>query len=372
MTTDVDVVVVGAGPAGSALASRLAAGGRAVLLVDAGSFDTPRVGESFAPGVQPLLRDLGAWPAFMSTTPLESWGTKSRWTGDAVDAHSHLFSALCNGWHVDRRAVDEALARHAAARGATLALATPIGAVAYDEHRRRWSVRSEDGLEVSAGVLVDASGRHGRIARRLGARRHVFDHLVGVGRIWQGAGDGGERFVGVEAAPEGWWYSAPVPGGAVITLLMTDADACRSEGLTDERAWRRALDATVLTSARIGGRWAVGRVRSHASFSARLLRSDRRPWLAVGDAALAVDPLSGSGVVRALRMAADAAPVVDALIDGAGHDVVEPYEWARHAECHDHLFERLAYYDASPLFDTPFWSRRRTVAARFQFVPGTN
>ena len=357
MTDLYDVAVVGAGPAGSALAIRLADAGRSVLLLDAGAFEAPRIGESLAPGVQPLLRELGGWQTFEATGPIESWGTKSRWTADEVDQHSHLFSQYGSGWHVDRRAFDEGLARLAAERGASLRLRTPIRSVEYE---RRWRLRAADARQFDAAVLVDATGRSGRIARMLGAHRMVFDHLVGVGCVWEDAGDE-HRVVGVEAAPEGWWYSAPLPNGELITLLMTDADVCREGRLTDDTAWRSALDSAMLTSERVGDGRRASKVRSHAAFTARLLRSDDRPWLAVGDAALSVDPLSGSGVIRALRMARDAVGAVDALL-GERYDHLEEYEHARNVDCDEHLYERLEYYDACRLYDSMFWTRRRAVA----------
>ena len=88
------------------------------------------------------------------------------------------------------------------------------------------------------------------------------------------------------------------------------------------------------------------------------------PWLAVGDAALAVDPISGSGVVRALRMAEAAAdtspwPCWPGL-PGTG---LRAYEAALDEDCTEYLTERAGQYGAVRRFDTPFWARRGTVAA---------
>jgi len=54
-----DAAVIGAGPSGSATARWLALWGYRVALVERSRFESPRIGESLAPIVQPLLRDLG-------------------------------------------------------------------------------------------------------------------------------------------------------------------------------------------------------------------------------------------------------------------------------------------------------------------------
>ena len=79
----------------------------------------------------------------------------------------------------------------------------------------------------------------------------------------------------------------------------------------------------------------------------------------MGDAALAVDPLTGSGVVRALRMAESAASTVSALLDGSGTRALTDSEASRDDECTAYLTERARQYAGVRRFGTPFWDRRR-------------
>jgi flavin-dependent dehydrogenase len=82
-------------------------------------------------------------------------------------------------------------------------------------------------------------------------------------------------------------------------------------------------------------------------------------WLAVGDAALAVDPISGSGVVRALRTARAAAATVLAMLTGDESRPIAAYEAERDRECTQYLRERAQYYGAERRWDSaPFWRRR--------------
>jgi flavin-dependent dehydrogenase len=125
----------------------------------------------------------------------------------------------------------------------------------------------------------------------------------------------------------------------MVAMLMTDADLCREARLSTRTAWHGLLSATGLTSARIGGP-VVADPRAFPAAGQRLQREDvDAPWLGVGDAALAVDPISGSGVVRALRTAADAAGCILALLgsDQLGLPTLAAYEAARDRVCAAYL-----------------------------------
>ena len=105
----------------------------------------------------------------------------------------------------------------------------------------------------------------------------------------------------------------------------------------------------------------------HSAASHRLLAArDERPWIAVGDAALAVDPVSGSGVLRALRTAESAADTAARLLDRPGDAaaLLARYESARNGECTAYLTDRARYYGTVRHYATPFWMRRRPAADR--------
>ncbi len=363
-----DVVVVGAGPAGSALARRLALRGCAVALVERTRFDVPRIGESLGPTVRPLLADLGVWDAFMRLGPLQSFGTRSIWGSAEIDEHSHLTSPYGCGWHVNRVSFDRMLAHAAADAGADLCCDTLVTGcepsrdggwiVAADGRRQQRSAT------LRAGMVVDATGRAAHVARRLGASRLILDRLIAVAVSFTDVDVEREGFVLVETAPDGWWYSAPVPPAGMIVMSMTDSDLAHGASSTLADRWATSLDRTWATRRRRHGTIAWG-PRAFSAQSHRLRRSDAdRRWLAVGDAALAVDPVTGNGVVRALRSASAAADAIVTTLDGSSQDAIAATEARCDDECTSYLYERLSYYEAERRWsDAPFWSRRLQVAA---------
>src|SRR5437763_3191825 len=100
---DVDIAVVGGGPAGAATAIAVAGAGATVLVVDGdvGLGDKP--GESLPPSISPLLHRLGVAEAFLETGPLPCYANRSAWGGDGrLSEYDFIRSCYGHGWHVDR------------------------------------------------------------------------------------------------------------------------------------------------------------------------------------------------------------------------------------------------------------------------------
>lgn len=361
-----DVAVAGAGPAGSATARWLALRGATVALIECTDFAEPRIGESLAPAVQPWIAKLGLWREFVDLGPLRSFGTRSCWGEESLSVHSHLMSPWGCGWHVDRRALDRMFAEGACRAGAMAFSRTTV--VACDPEPSGWRLALREGggrseaasRTVSARVLIDATGRAARCASRLGARRLLLDRLVAIAVRFEGVAVERECNVLVEASPDGWWYSAPVPGGGMVAMLMTDSDLCRRQRAASVEPWESLLAAAPLTSARVHGARRVTAPVVYSAASQRLCRPHcRQPWIAVGDAALAVDPISGSGVIRALQTAWSGAETAYALLGEGSGDAIARYEARRDLECTRYLEERALYYGQESRWPrASFWARR--------------
>lgn len=355
-----DVAVIGAGPAGSAAARWLAAAGCRVLLAERSRFETRRVGESLAPEVQPQLAALGVWDNFLALGPVPSWGTRSVWGDATPQSHSHLLSPYGCGWHVDRARFDRMLAEAAADAGAELRAGMALASCRDDGTLWQLELAGTEGsTPACARVLVDATGRGARVAQRLGARRRVFDALIGL-TTWLRTDTSEQGFTLVESEAGGWWYSAPAGGNEMAAMLMTDGDLAGRGDLNAPAAWRARLAAAPVTARRVDAGAVIAGPQVFCAASHRL---QRRPepsrWIAVGDAALAVDPISGSGVLRALRTARPGAEAALAMLHGAPQESLQQYEAERDRECDEYLEERAWYYRAEARWTgETFWRRR--------------
>ena len=358
-----DVLIAGAGPAGSATAIALARRGLRVLLLERSRFEHGRIGESLAPSVQPLLRELGVWEQFRSVPQVASFGGVSVWGDDEPQAQSYMAQRFSCGFHVERKAFDHMLAEAAHASGADLQLGTALERCQLTPSGYRVSVRC--GRERSAldtRVLIDATGRRAHVSRQLGAQRLLFDRAVAIAARLHVLT---ESHLLVEAAAPGWFYSAPLSDDTLSVMWMTDADLCRDVQL------RAAIAQAPYTHARVQASdvYPGGPIQVHCAHSQRMSHAPWQlaaagPYLAVGDAALAVDPIAGDGVVRALRSARRAAATVLQLLEApqAQHELLTAYAAESDAECTRYLEKRVHYYVAEQRFDTPYWQRRALAA----------
>src|SRR5262249_23052544 len=112
VTATFDVVVVGGGPAGLAVAGALRRRGRSVVVFERTTYEGARVGETLGGEVGALLRSLGAWDAladlFAGQVPFRA--VRSAWGSPNLEERSSMLHPLGEGWHVDRARFDAKLA----------------------------------------------------------------------------------------------------------------------------------------------------------------------------------------------------------------------------------------------------------------------
>jgi flavin-dependent dehydrogenase len=335
--------VVGGGPAGAAAATVLAAGGAGVVVVERSAYAGFRVGETLPPDVRVPLERLGAWDRFGAAGHLPSPGVLAAWGAVAPHANDFILNPHGCGWRVDRNRFDAMLAAGAEEAGAVIR-----SGAAVDACRRvagRWEL-TVAGATLSAGCVVDATGRSSTFLRMLGGRRVVRDRMVAVVGFGAPAPAPADRRALIEATEEGWWYSGPLPDGRLVLAFHTDPAA----GLRSR--WADFLAAAPATAARAGGAPAGG-VRVVPATTARAQPVAGDGWLAVGDAAAAHDPLTGLGIHWALESGIAGAEAVLAGTAGA-------YAADMAARFDRYLATRTLYYRAEERWPgAPFWRRRR-------------
>ena len=372
MTERCDVVVVGGGPAGAATAIALARAGRAVIVLERSHYDRMRIGETLPPVARTPLANLGAWHRFIQQEHAPSPATISAWGAPDLDENHFIFNPHGHGWHLDRRRFDEMLASVAADCGASMRPGS-----------RRTSCRPgvSGGWEVEylrggtvhrlqAAFLVDATGRASLLARRQGARRMHFDRLVGVIGVFSAlsldsgsgkgdptSGDGDYRTL-VESVADGWWYSARLPQSAMVIAYMTDADLIPKIPEPLRAHWWSQLARTTHTRARVNGFAFEGPLRVMSARSEMLDCTAGRHWLATGDAAVSVDPLSSQGILYALRSGVAAAQAIEECRAGSRFALEELSRSTRHS-FDRYWYTRRMYYSRERRWpDSVFWRRR--------------
>jgi 2-polyprenyl-6-methoxyphenol hydroxylase-like FAD-dependent oxidoreductase len=212
-----------------------------------------------------------------------------------------------------------------------------------------------------AALVVDATGKAAIFAKRRGVRRLSFDRQVGVVGIFRFPGGvPDDTFTLVETVETGWWYSAKLPGGEMIVALMTDADIAHKLRVSEPKTWLRALRCTTHTSSRLQDGKLEGKIRLFPAQSSRLDRTVGDLWIAVGDAAASHDPLSASGIPRALDSGIHAARAIHDFLKHRNRGLLDWYEAHMKESFESYCATRATYYQLETRWpDSPFWRRRR-------------
>lgn len=301
-----DVAVIGGGPAGAVLAARLAQLGLGVCLIERVRFPRPHLGESLTPGVLPMLHSMGASSAVAAAGFSRVLEVSTNWEGTEIVRRDPLGQGLL----VDRGAFDAALLAHAAACGVRILQPAQVRERARTPDGFRLAVDAAgQRLEVGAHFLADAAGRSAALP---GPRRPTGPRTIALFGYWAGRGLPGRPRI--EAGERQWTWGVPIPDGTYNTLVFVDHRRLRAEPAAPLEDRLRALLERSALSGQLQGARLVGRACA----------ADATPYLCedvvsarhirVGDAALALDPLSSSGVQKAIQTALAGAIVVNTLV----------------------------------------------------------
>lgn len=288
MTTDFDVGIVGAGPAGSWAAYRLARAGARVALVDGSHPREKPCGGGVTGRALDLVRE-AIDPASVGAVPIET----ATFAAGAHSANVRFGDTFAFGQAlvvVARRDFDAALMQAAIASGAEpiLTRATDIA-----RHNGGWTVRTADG-GMTCARLIGADGANSLVRRRVAAPFRRGDLSIASGFFVHGVSSR-EIVVLFETDPPGYLWSFPRADHLAVGV------GAQADESTSAQLFARAAD------------W----IRGHVAGAVRLERyswpipspavdtlARERPsgpgWMLIGDAAGLVDPITREGIYFAL------------------------------------------------------------------------
>ena len=291
-----DVVIAGAGPAGVLTAVLLARFGHEVLLLTGGRRQ-PRI-EGLSQRVVDILRSQGLGTAASAVGPFV--GREVLWDGER--------GARNREYVTERVAFDAALQRDAAAAGVALRDVRRLKVrTREDGADLAWTAPEGREAQAEARFFIEARGRAAPGGR---TRQQRGPETTALTRRIAGAGEG--ACTALESFHDGWaWYVSD--GGSAFLQIFLDSDGLPKRPGLAARFDRAAAELTLIGEVLGSGR-AEGAVLTRGATPAVARDLIKGAVLRVGDAALAVDPLSGHGNFEALGSALAAAAVVNTLL----------------------------------------------------------
>jgi len=362
-----DVLVLGGGPAGSAAALVLADAGSSVMLVRPEHPPGATLAQSIPPSARALLGELGMLPAIESADFTRNHGNTVRWAGGAGRAET--FPEGGHGFHVTRGTFEAAVDSVVRAAGVTVIAGAT--ARAADRADGLWRVHCLDPagqpIDIRATWVVDATGRHGFFARHLGRRTDRRTTTLALVARARGVTDTGatEGHTLIESFEDGWAWSVPVaPGVRCLTAMIDPRDTRIGPGapasvLASQLRKAPLIRAVADAADEIGEAWACP-----ASIYTSARYTDEGLVLA-GDSGAFIDPLSSSGVKKALASGRMAGIVIATATEAPG---IAP-EALRYHDAHErsvaleYAMRSADYFEeAASRYGHPFWSRRLEAA----------
>lgn len=334
MSVDFDVVVVGAGPAGSSSAGMLARLGLRVALVDRCHFPRPKVcGDGLTPRAIAALERLGVWARLLSHANLvDELHTLDMQTTlrRAGPIPGRLVGSAGTGAVVRRDILDDALRLRAMEEGACFFGGVAVESVSRHGQGSKVVVAKRNGRawKCSSRVVVLADGAGGRLGATVRGSNATCIEGLALRQYWSLPGVSAAfticvplRFSSESCAGYGWVFPvAPTMANVGVGLY----------GTRDGRALRDSYDSLVARLRTIDPGW---RVASPCGIpQGGLLHSGLEPSLMVhdgivltGDAAAVTNPFTGEGIAQALESGEVAAEAIAEHFAG-GADLARTYE----------------------------------------------
>lgn len=308
-----DVVVIGAGLAGSSVAHQLARYGWDVLLLERDQFPRHKVcGEFLSPESQKSLKAMDLYDRVVALDPSPVHQAR------IVSRYGVSITVPLPGcaWGVSRYALDQALAAAAQQQGVTFKSGTTVRRYTQIDGEYQVYLRDETGESfVRARAVIAACGRHTQAGlppkahitsdqqRYVGVKCH-FDQVTMPAQV--------ELFM----FPGGYAGINQVEGGRVNVCLLASYAAFAQAG--------KRADALIAAAAqwnpKLGQRLAGGRLLPETSAVVAPVDTYRpaAPWAEIaclGDTAVMIPPLCGDGMAMALRSAELCAPLAHEFLN---------------------------------------------------------
>ena len=327
--TEHDVIVIGAGPAGSTAAALLAEKGRSVLLIEKSKPPRYHIGESLMPFCWFTLNRLGL------TKKMDELGFVQKHSVQFVTPDGrqsrpfyffqHYEHPSSTTWQVERAAFDNMLFENAKEKGVDILEETKVTDVLKDDDGVVIGVRSKgadgESCDHFAKVTIDCTGRDAFLSRKLKwQRRDPKLDKIALWTYYEGAKrDEGldEGSTTVAYVPErGWFWYIPLQNDRVSVGIVADRDYLYRGGVRDlETIFEREIGENVWIQEHLEtGRRTEG-VTPTGEFSYRSEFCAADGCVLAGDAFAFLDPVFSSGVFLALKTGELAADAVDRAIE---------------------------------------------------------
>ena len=351
MSLSTDVAILGKGISGLVLSHLLQKQGIPHLLLSRKEKERGIAwGETLPPTTMGLLQKLGLYELFVSCAN-KTHGYHSIWGSNEVtttDFFNH--PPFQHGLKLNKALLIEKLEE---AIKANIVEGQLLKISSVNEKHLLAINKGDETINIEANTLVEATGRSRYLLKQLGIGTQEYDGIVAAAVHLPVQQPGGlVHKVFTETFEAGWGIVSQLNDSVNVMTLYTDKDEPVLEALRHYKHWPAVLASTqklkdFLTASPLSK--VVG-AQANSSKATQLAGNN---WLAIGDAAIAFDPLSSHGISNALYGASKAA---EALGRPDLSQALKDYENTLVTIFEQYLVHRQRLYASERRWKSDFWA----------------
>ena len=364
----VDVLVIGAGPAGTVAASIVNKAGFKVKIVEKQTFPRFVIGESLLPRCMEALTEAGFVEAVKERKFQEKAGAKFVKNGKIADYYfaDQFTSGWERTWQVPRAEFDQILADTVEAMGVPVCYETTVTGIVFKGTDSVTTVEDKDGnkTEIEARFIIDGSG-YGRVIPRLfnldrpsnlPPRKALFTHVVDLKRSMV---DEPNRITIVVHQPGIWIWIIPFSNGITSVGFVGDPDFFSQYTGTDEQVLRGMISSQPYLAERLNDVEFVFEPKTLQSWSTTTEKFYGDGFVLTGNVTEFLDPVFSSGVTLATVSSQVAAKLVIRELNGEKVDWEQEYTQYMMQGVNTFRAFVMAWYEGT--LDTIFFAKKQNL-----------
>jgi flavin-dependent dehydrogenase len=359
-----DVLVIGAGPAGTIAAAIVRKAGFSVTIVEKMKFPRFVIGESLLPRCMEALEEAGFLEAVKAKGFQEKFGAKFVKNGKTADYFfADQFTEGWNWtWQVPRADFDKTLADTAETMGIPIYYEHTVTGIVFNDSQSVTTVEDKEGnpLQIEARFIIDGSG-YGRVIPKLfnldrpsnlPTRKALFAHTVDVKRSMD---DEPNRITIVVHKPGIWVWIIPFSNGVTSLGFVGDRSFFDGYEGTDEEKLRAMIANEPWVAERMKEVEFVFGTRTLEGWSSTCEKFYGEGFVLTGNVTEFLDPVFSSGVTLASVSSQKAAHLVIKKLNGENVDWDNEYMVPMMQGVNTFRSYVMAWYEGT--LDTIFFAR---------------
>jgi flavin-dependent dehydrogenase len=362
----VDVLIIGAGPAGTVAASIVNKAGFKVKIIEKQKFPRFVIGESLLPRCMEALTEAGFVDALKEKGFQQKTGAKFVKNGRICDYFfADQFTAGWNWtWQVPRAEFDKTLADTVEKMGVQILYETTVTAIKFNGSDSVTTIEDLNGnkTEIEARFIIDGSG-YGRVIPRLfnldkpsnlPPRKALFVHTVDINRLMD---EEPNRITIIVHKPGVWVWVIPFSNGVTSVGFVGNPDFFSEYEGDNEKILRELIATQPHVADRLKDVDFVFDPRTLESWSTTTDQFYGDGFVLTGNVTEFLDPIFSSGVTLATVSSQKAANLVIRKLKGENVDWEQEYTTHLLQGVNTFRSYVMAWYDGT--LDTIFFAEKQ-------------